>query len=282
VHRNLCASGPTSFDWTRLHWGVNLLGRATESYFAFCKGEGNIGAGPCEESARAMHVVVGKEIQAGRPCVIWGAYKPEFAAVVGVEDGRYIVKSYREHTGEEQPPIPFDALECGGTWYALAFPAATRVNPEFADHDAVARAARVLTRRDVLQDYAGSLRGYGSWIRALEAHRAEAPGNSYNSHCYAEAKGFAHEFLKRLAARNTGPVEPLSLAAERYGEVAATMRQLADLFSFPDGGEIERPDIRQQAIEHLKRAMETEAKAITALMHATDGSHVYGARAASA
>jgi len=258
VHRQLCPSGPTAFDWRPLTEGVPFVGRSTQEF-----------GGPGSDLRGAYEFSAG-EIAAGRPCVIWGAYVPEFAVAIGVEDGAFLVKSFREVTGEPQPPIPCEELQVPGGPYALAFPASVQADRAAGDRHAIARAATILAAPGGGPDYGHGLAGYDIWIEALEADRADPSGNAYNTQCYTEGRRFAHEFLKRVAARNPEVAEPLGQAALAYAEAREAMEELARVFPFPAHDEVRDPANRAKATDLLRRAQAAEGRAAEALAEAAD------------
>jgi hypothetical protein len=269
VHKELCPSGPTVFDWGMLGEGVALLGRSTLQFMSLdCHG-GDRASDATRGHCRAVYDLVAREVAEGRPCVIWGAYVPEFAAAIGVGDGCFHVKSFRERTGQPQPPIPCEQLEAPGGPYALAFPTPTTPRrPGEGDAHAVSHAARLLYTRRMGRDYGFGLTAYDTWIAALEADAADPFGNAYNAQCYAEGRRLAHEFLKRAAARNAGVAEPLGQAVGAYAEARQAMEELARVFSFPPGNEVRDSTNRAKAADLLRRAQAAEARAAEALTEA--------------
>lgn len=259
VAEDLCPSGPTAFDWAVLSQGVALLGKSTISFRG-----GTCGGSP--EDFRAAYTLVRSEVEAGRPCVLWGTYVPEFGIAVGVEDGSYLVRTFKPLTGEPEPPIAFDKLEVPGGAYVLAFPVPMKMPREVADQAAVYHAAEILSCQSGHPEYRRGLEAYDLWIAALTAGKADAFGNSYNAQCWAEAKRFAHQFLLRLAGRNESVAAPLGRAAEAYGEAAGHMEVVAGLFQFPDtSGQVNEPEVREKAIEALRAARAAEARAVAAV-----------------
>lgn len=268
VHEELCPSGPTAFDWQTLLRGVSCLGRSTLVFAAAeFPADGDREAGL--DRRRAAYDLVALEIEAGRPCVLWGTYLPEFGIAVGVEDGSYRVESFKAHMGEPQPAIPLDQLAAPGGPYVLAFPTTTEVPQRDADRYAVCHAVEMLEHRTACGPYATGVAGYETWIRALERGRAEAMGNSYNAQCWAEAKRFAHDFLSRLAERNRHAAKPLKQAVVEYAQAADAMGELAQLFPFPgENREVDDPAKRATGIEALHISRDAEARAADALRQA--------------
>jgi len=272
VHKELCPSGPTVFDWGMLPAGVNLLGRSTLQFQSTdCHG-GENSSDTTRAHCRAAYQFAAREVAEGRPCVLWGAYLPEFAVVVGVGGGCFHVKSFRECTGEPQPPIPCEELQAPGGPYVLAFPTpTTERRPGGPDRFAVSHAVQLLYGPSAGGDYTYGLAAYDAWIAALEADTVNPFGNAYNTQCYAEGRLYAHGFLKRAAGRNPAVAEPLTRAVEAYGEAREAMRELAGLFRFPPHGEIKDPANRAKGIELLRQAKAAETRAAEALREASGG-----------
>jgi hypothetical protein len=266
VARGLCPSGPTALDWGALLPGVWRLGRATSVLRATCF------TGPKESDAareqyRATHAMARREVEAGRPCVVWGAYVPEFAAVVGVTADSYLVKSFRECNGEDQPPIPFDALNSVGEAYLLTFPMPAPLPPADADRQAIARAVSRFQTPSANPLYQTGAAAYDRWIEELQARRADAGGNSYNAACYAEGRRFAREFLQRLATRTPSVAASLAPAIQDYATAAQAMDRLTALFPFRGqyGTVVEDAPAIADAAEALRTARDAETRAIERL-----------------
>ncbi len=267
VHRQLCPSAPTMFDWGMLDHGVHLLGRSTIVFGSSDCHDRDRSADRTRNHCRVAYELVTQEVMDGRPCVIWGAYVPEFAVVTGVRDGRYKVKSFRQLLGQAEEPIAYDALEAPGGPYVMAFPTPTEVRERdvLADRYAVGNAVSLLGRPSVFREYGFGLESYGTWIEALEADQAVGFGNAYNAQCWAEAKGYARAWLERVAARQKKVRAPLRRAAAIYADVETAMRCVAELFPFPEEEETADPDRRRKAIECLREAHASELRAYEAL-----------------
>jgi hypothetical protein len=270
IHEELCPSGPTMFDWGMLDHGVNVLGRST---MVFGTSDCHIGEHANDRTrahCREAFEIVAREIEAGRPCVIWGAYVPEFAAAYGVEGEAFLVKSFREVLGEPQPPVPYDGIEAPGGPYVMAFPTPTKLanQPAYGDRFAVGQAVQQLRGRSAFHNYGYGLAAYDAWISALDAGKLDDFGNAYNAQCWAEARAFARTFLERVTARNAARAEPLGAAAEAYATVASALAHVAELFPFPASGQTEDPERRQGAIEALREAQAAETTAVEALEQA--------------
>jgi hypothetical protein len=262
VNPTLCPSGPTMLSWDALSQGVRYLGRTAKLYYGGqCHCEG-FKTDLTREHCSTAFELAKSEISAGRPCVMWGAYVPEFAAAVGYQGDSYIVKSFRECMNQDQPPIPFDEIDAPGGAYLLSFPNATNLSPLHADKYAASRAVEMWHTPG--RTYAYGEAAYDSWIEALEARRADAGGNSYSAACYAEGRRFARDFYGRLAMRHAFADEKMELASRRYGHAADAMDEVAKLFPFSGafGKPVDDDAAIKQAIPLLRDAQEAESQAV--------------------
>src|SRR3954447_5412258 len=82
VHDQLCPSGPTMLPWDSLLIGVRRLGRSTLVYTGNECHSGDWKNARTREQSAAAFALARREIDAGRPCVIWGAYIPECAVCI--------------------------------------------------------------------------------------------------------------------------------------------------------------------------------------------------------
>jgi hypothetical protein len=262
VAEDLCPSGPTVFDWGLLVRGITGLGRSAHAFW----GEGSA---EDPDHCRTAYDLVASEVKAGRPCVLWGTYVPEFGIAVGVHDDKYLVRTFKPFAGEPEPPIPFDELQAPGGVYVLTFPAAVKTPKEETDRSAIHHAVEMLNHTWGDPEYRMGREAYDFWIAALEADKADAFGNSYNAQCWAEAKRFARDFVGRLAARNENVAEPLHRAQVAYAEAADAMGKVAQLFHFPDTeNKVGDPENRAKAVAALKVAKAADERAATAMAEA--------------
>lgn len=265
VHDDVCVSGPTVFDWEQLEWGVRLLGR---SVLRFSSGEchGDDRNVPRRDDHGWMTFKIARrQIEFGRPCVLWGAYVPEFAIVVGVQAEDYLVESFKGSLGQDQPPIHYNDLEAPGGEYLLAFPTVTGFDAVRADRHALRNAVLMFDRPWLGQRYRWGAEAYDQWVDALADHRANVWGNSYNAQCYAEGRRFAHEFLGRLVDRNEDVADELAPAVEAYGSASEAMARVAELFPFTmtaDEAIVEDAAVIADATDALRAAQASEVLAI--------------------
>jgi len=276
IHDLLCPSGPTVVPIDSFRTGIHFMGRST---MTFHPSDGLGLDTPNDrqrEHFRFAYELVKREVEEGRPCVIWGVDVPEYCIAHGVDDGNYLVKSYRPLVGKDETPLAHDSLSAPGGPYVLAFPTVTQPpSPEWPDRHAIAQATILLNRRSHHKRYAFGLDGYDFWIDMMKRGREgilnteHTPfGNSYNTQCWNEMKWCAKEFLQKCLERNQFLEKPLSKAAKAYGKVYAATHELAQIFPFPDSGQFDEPVIREKAVDLLKDAKSAEKKACKALVKA--------------
>ena len=262
IHPDLCPSGPTVLDWDALNAGPRMLGRTTLTFISGDCYTDDFKNDRTRAHCRYAFEIAKREIRQGRPCVIWGAYVPEFAICVGIEGDSYTVNSFKGAIGQEQPPIKYDEINAPGGPYTLAFPTQTAFKQAARDRDAVINALKFFNFAYHPYQYGGE--AYDLWIDSLKAKRAISFGNAYNAQCYAEGRRFAAEFVKRLAERNEFAAKELGKSAKKYGKAADAMSELAKLFPFPGEAEkkVDDEKIIDEAVDLLKEAREAELKAM--------------------
>jgi hypothetical protein len=269
VHESLCPSGPTMLEWSRLSRGPHSLGRATVEYRA--PSTDDSADSPRAAAARAAFELIRGELRAGRPCVLWGTYLPEFGVVVGIEGEAYRVKTFKEALAKPQPPIRFDALIAPGGVYVLGFPAETAVVELQRDLQAILEALRQWDRPPY-GPYRFGAGAYEIWIETLRAHRADRFGCGYNAACYAEGRRFAQRFLDRMSTRRPLATDLLRRAATAYEEAADAMQHLVEIFPFThdEQGCISDPAAIDRAMPLLERARDAETRAMDLIRRITE------------
>jgi hypothetical protein len=267
VHEALCPSGPTELDWSQLSRAAHCLGRATIEFRSPCC-ESNGTAR--EESCRAAFEMVRAELQAGRPCVLWGTYLPEFGVAVGIEGESYRVKSFKEVLGEEEPLIPYNRTEPPGGVYVLGFPAKAEYGELQRDLETILLALRSWSLPP-WGVYRYGAQAYELWIDALRSGRAERFGCGYNTACYAEARRFAQRFFERMSARRPLAADLLRKVAESYRQAADAMKGVSEIFPFirEEHGTIADSVRIERATTLLARAHDAERRAMSALSDIT-------------
>ena len=267
VNEGLCASGPTFVEWADLSTGIAALGRSTLSFVSKdCYTEGSRND-RTRAHAREAFELAGREVWAGRPCVVWGLGVPEFGVIRGVRDEHYLcVKG-----GPTPEEVRWDAVDAPGGPYTLAFPTPVAFSEErnFA-REAIRRGVMMLTRPDYRTNMRCGIGAYDYWISELSGQRAVTWCNSYNSQCWSEARKLAQEFVGRLADRYP-EVASLRSARGAFETISDKLAKVADLFPFTMKFEqepITDSSMIEEAAGQLKEARVAELQAIAFLTEA--------------
>jgi hypothetical protein len=265
VHAQLCPSGPTMFPWDSLLMGVRRLGRST---LVFTGSECHSGKWKNERTrahCAAAFNLARREIDAGRPCVIWGAYIPECAVCNGYEGESYLVDSFKKCHNEPQPPMRFDELDAPGGLYVLAFPTATRMPQESADRDAIWDAINAMSWKMIEEDWSSGAAAYDRWAASLRERPDVIPfGNAYNAQCWAEARRLAERYVDRVATRNPH-VSGLRRAHAALKRSADALQRVGEIFPFPGKADDLNEKNRREATDVLAAARAADVDALAAL-----------------
>lgn len=269
IHEELCASGSMGFDLSLLNSGIPSLGRSPLLYVGGQHYEGDHISPVMNEQWRFAYDLVYREVEAGRPCVLYGPYAPEFAVTVGVGDGHYWVRSFKEALEEPQPAVSLRALEAPGGLYLLSFPTVTDVDPVAADRRAIEHAVEMMTWRAGSPWYMSGLAAYDQWMAALATDKADAFGNAFNARCWAEARGYARDFIGRVAERAQPHVAgSLAEARAALAESAAALTHIVDLCPLHPRDYWMIEDARGEAVEELADAKAADGRTLAALERA--------------
>jgi hypothetical protein len=270
IPKDVCVSGPTLFAWESLLPGAWRLGRSTTLLHSPQMNAAQKKSDTAREQCRVAFEAAKREIDAGRPCVINGAYVPEFAIVVGIEGESYQVETFKRMLNEPQPAVKFDEIDAPGGAYVLGFPTAIDVDAPRADRDSIWHAVAIMSEPNNGGEYATGIGAYDAWIKAMNADSTRWFDNAYNAHCWADARRLAATFVDRVAGRNDS-ITSLRAAHAALGATADSLEQVATLFPFPPATK-DAPDakVRKQAIEALKSAQRADTEALKQLRAAID------------
>jgi hypothetical protein len=241
-----------------------------------------------ENERRAQHLFerVKREIDVGRPAIVWGLFVPEYGLVNGYTQDSYVVSTFRSLIGQPDEPVRYDQLQAKGGLEAIfvgaMHPPASQADDQLALTRAIlmaegsAYAFTFETPRHPIREHQRYITGvaaYDEWTRVLEQY---APDTiyyeylSYNAACAMELKQVAGQFLNRLAERyrDRPQAEALSRAAAAYEQAEAELRQLVELFPFAETGDISA--IRcAQAAASLRAAKPHEQMALEFMQQAS-------------
>lgn len=267
VNEGLCASGPTFLDWNKLASGLCALGRTTITFISMdCYSEGNQNK-LTKAHAKTVFDLASEEINAGRPCVVWGLGVPEFGVVRGIEDEEYLcVKG-----GPTPDRIRWDEIDAPGGPYILAFPTPRSENSDWnMERESIRCAVMMLNRLDYTPKMQCGLNAYDFWCEQLDEENAIMWSNSYNAQCWSETRHFAAEFIGRIA-KNNSEINPLKEAHNYFLAIAEQMKEISEMFPFTMKFEKEKIIDREtitRAIGYLEIAKANEVKAVFSLKKA--------------
>lgn len=258
IHSDGLVGGPCGWDLMRLIPGVKRLGRSVEVFCGWLPGDDLAEIEPqlerCFDLARA-------EIDAGRPCVVWGTYVPEFGLVNGYSGEQYLVSSFRRFGGEPEPPIAYNELMPAGGPMLFSFPTPV---PAYEGRDRFAlRQAVTLAEADRAE--AGGpfgLAGYRAWLGALEQGTADTFGHSYCLQCFGESRWQANEFVHRVSLRNPDQAVLLEPVGAAYAAVADAFARLTATFTWPPPDQPLSDEQRTRSAALLRQAQEAETDAV--------------------
>jgi len=117
-------------------------------------------------------------------------------------------------------------------------------------------------------DHTGGLKGYDTWIRAMETGIAGRFGLGYNAAVWAESRRFAVQFLKEAQERLDNVLTPLFTAAlGHYETVAQNLKAVSDKYPFKECEDERTPvdEYSREAVEALKRARDAEVAGLNVL-----------------
>jgi hypothetical protein len=228
-------SGPTAFDTEMLMQGERELGIELQLF--------TTPRNPRDDDRNAAELFerVREEIDAGRPCVVWGAAStPEFGLVSGYRREAYIVRTAAAGAVTELV-VAARELRAEGSFILLTFGGKTGPASAGADRVALTRAVQLLSGRHpcYLPGHTHGAEAFEGWADALG--RVDAIDCAYNAACYAELQGFAAEFCARVARRMPAGAASLSEAAAALRASAKNLARLSDLF-LPATGPADRAE----------------------------------------
>ncbi|MBN2334849.1 winged helix-turn-helix transcriptional regulator [Candidatus Bathyarchaeota archaeon] len=273
---SLCPSAPSAFHcdvWMEIYEATTDLGYRVEPFnimdgFTW-EGERK----PTPESvvnARRQFDVVKKEIDAGRPAVVWGLVIPEYGIVNGYSGEDYIVSTYRSLIGQPDDPVHYTGLMAPGGLIALKFTEPVEKHPAAVAADTLRRGYRLaMGHVQKVPEYAIGLEGYDVLASNLVDERHDENsyhGFAYTVACLQESKRAASDYLRRVDML----LEPdLSGTAANYSKVHELIKECHEMFPYSFKGELEKPKC-VRAAELLREAKETESAALEKLGKALD------------
>jgi hypothetical protein len=268
ISPGLCPSGPTDWDTSQfLKLGRNI------GYIAECMDE------YCPKQNRLRQVqeqawdFTRRAIDKNYPCYGWELDIPEYSVIYGYNETGYYISG--PGCDEGKGPIPWQNL--GRSEIGVVLVSSIRPTTQADDRKTVREALSYTLdlghNRRKWTDRTGGLKGYETWIHAIEAGIAGRFGLGYNAAVWAESRRFAVEFLREAQERLDKNLRSLFNAAiGHYTIVAQNLKVVSDTYPFKKC-EDERTPIDERAgtaIEVLKRARDAEANGLDVLAELID------------
>lgn len=269
ISPGLCPSGPTDWDTSRfLKLGRNI-GYIVECVDEYCP-KHNHHLRQVQEQAWEF---TRRAIDKNYPCYGWELDIPEYFVIYGYDETGYYISGPGCDKGKG--PIPWQNLgrsEIGMVLVSSIRPT-TPTDDRKTVREALTYALDLGHNRWKWTDRTGGLKGYDTWIHAMEAGTSGRFGLGYNAAVWAESRRFAVEFLKEAQERLDKNFRSLFNAAlEYYTIVAQNLKVVSDIYPFKKCDDERTPidDRAGTATEVLKRAHYAEANGLDVLAKLID------------
>ena len=269
ISPGLCPSGPTDWDTSRfLSLGRNI-GYLVEKVDEYCPKQDR----DLREAQERAWEHVRKAIDQSHPCYGWELDIPEYYVIYGYDETGYYISG--PECDEGKGPVPWQDL--GRSKIGMVFVSSVRPTAPADDRKTVREALTYALdlghNRRKWTGRTGGLKGYNTWIHAMEAGIASRFGLGYNAAVWAESRRYAVEFLKEARERLDHGLKPLFTAAlGHYKTVAQNLKVVSDTYPFKecDNKCTTVDDRARTAIEALKRARDAEAAGLDVLAELTE------------
>jgi len=270
IHEKLCPSGPTAWKTMMLFEGGVNLGYEFEASFGFKQGNEKFA-----ELQEKTWEFVKQSMDEGMPIYGWELEMPEFYVVYGYDDVGYYYSGPMADEGKG--PKHWNELGTSDIGLIEVY----SVKPGTAKDDAIIvksaleNALKHASNPEewiFVDNYASGLKGYDTWMNALETGTADRYGTGYNLEVWKECRHYAVGFLKEAKKQLEGVANLLfDESLSHYQVVANNLSQVAEMYPFipPSNPEAEDPIITdekcQAAVDSLNRARKAEAAGMKVL-----------------
>ena len=264
ISPGLCPSGPTDWDTRQfLSLGRNI-GYLVECVDEYCPKQNR----DLRDAQERAWEHIRRAIDQGLPCYGWELDIPEYFVVYGYDETGYYISG--PGCDEGKGPVPLQYLgrsEIGVVLVSSLRPTAPADDRKTV-REALTYALELGHNRRKWTDRTGGLKGYDTWIRAMETGIAGRFGLGYNAAVWAESRRFAVQFLKEAQERLDNVLKPLFTAAlGHYKTVAQNLKAVSDKYPFKECEDERTPldEYSREAVEALKRARDAEVAGLNVL-----------------
>lgn len=237
VHKDLCPSSVTVYDWNYEHLAaMDRMGVHSESFGVMFDARDNTFAAARERAVGRIR----ESIDRGVPVLAWAPTPiPEFGVIKGYDDGDRVFFA-EQCNGQPADPLLYDNLGKTSDVPILAYQVFYQRVP-VEDERSVRQSLEFGLsewNKEFHMDaahYASGKKGYANFIAALEKGSFNPFGIGYLIAVYADSKGAVSRFLGWAADLPNGG-KPLARAAKLYGQVSSAWAELGKLVPFQGPG----------------------------------------------
>lgn len=262
------AAGPTSFPG-----GYIFRRNLANLGFVTNMGEASVPVSPAH--AEQTIALVQKSIDQGIPAIAFDLFIPEFGNIYGYDDEQRVF--YAKDVSQDGT-IPYQRFVEPKIHVLFLITIADSI--PHSKYEMLRMALDMIVdhargrewNHEFKGNFAMGLDGYDAWIGVMKRREADEFGNAYNVAVVADAREFAAEFLRRMAADWSADnyVErtvraKAAEAAVHYGNVAEAFGRIREQFPFPQGGTPNEASVADRTIAWLEEAKEAETKGVAVL-----------------
>jgi hypothetical protein len=232
VHKELCPSSVTVYDWNSEHRDcMDRLGIVSETFSMMEDGRHNTFHDAQKRAAEAIKESIGR----GIPALVWAPTSIlEFGVIKGFDDadGVFFVE---QCTGQLADPLLYENL--GKSEVPIIFYQIFLKSVPVEESQAIQKSLKFglsewKKENHVSPDYyASGMKGYANFIGAVENGVFNEFGLGYLAAVYADSKSALAKYLDWVSAR-PGAAKSLAKSAVCYRKIADTWLEIAKLAPF--------------------------------------------------
>jgi len=264
ISPGLCPSGPTDWDTSGFLKLGRHVGYLVDNVDEYCPRQNRYFRDVQEQAWEFVKNALNK----GLPCYGWEVDIPEYFVIFGYDETGYYISG--PGCDEGKGPMPWQDL--GRSEIGVVLVSSVRPTEPSDDRktvrEALAYALELGHNRRKWTDRTGGLKGYDTWIHAMEAGIADRFGLGYNTAVWTESRRFAVEFLAEAQERLDKNLSSLFTAAlEHYTIIAQNLKVVSETYPFKECNDERVPvdTLAQKAIDSLKRARDAEVAGLDVL-----------------
>jgi len=218
---------------------------------------------------------VREAVDAGYPCYGFHLDSPIRYLIFGYDSCGYYYKG-AANAEEGKGPLVWDALGHNNLGL-LGMHFVKPVSAKISDQQAIKEAFQFVlefsenSKQWVYDGYSAGPKGYERWISILENGKADPFGAAYNAAAWAEARGFAVQFLKEAKLRLNPRMRQLFDAAMQHYETAfQQLTKVSEMIPLTASSQQREAYLKDQArcqaiIGHLNSAKNAEIEGLKVL-----------------